>query len=108
MLLVSTPVFAGYDLHVTRKDHWASDVGPKISFEEWVEYVRTDRQLMRDSENSEFDFIVTLPNETFPLWYNTRTGEIFTKNPSEKAVRKLIEIAEKLKAKVQGDEGELY
>lgn len=108
MLLISTPVYAGYDFHITRKNHWANDVGPKISFDEWKEYVLTDHQVIRDSNNSEFDFIVTLPNEVFPLWYNTRTSEIYTKNPSEDAIRKLIEIAEKLKAKVQGDEGEFY
>ena len=108
IIFVSTPVYAGYNLHVTRKVHWANDVGPKISFKEWKEHVSADRDILRDQNNSEFDFVVTLPNETFPVWYNTRTNEIYTKNPSKNAIRKLIEIAEKLKAKVQGDEGEFY
>lgn len=108
LLLVSTTAFAGYDLHVTRKEFWANESGPKITFVEWKAYVRSDRQIARDIKNGEEDFLVSLSKETFPVWYNSELGEIYTKNPSKNAIRKFIEIAKKLKAKVQGDDGELY
>ena len=108
LLFVSTAAFAGYDLHVTRKESWADESGPKITFVEWKAYVRSDHQISRDTMNREEDFLVSLPKETFPVWYDVEFGEIYTKNPSKNAIRKLSEIAKKLKAKVQGDDGELY
>jgi hypothetical protein len=39
---------------------------------------------------------------------NPRFGELTTKNPSEAAIKKLIEMSKNLKARVQGDDGETY
>ena len=41
-------------------------------------------------------------------WFDYRDGCISTKNPDEEVIRKMINIADTLNAKVQGDEGELY
>jgi hypothetical protein len=41
-------------------------------------------------------------------WLDWGRGEIFTKNPRRKLVEKMIQIASRLNAKVQGDEGEVY
>jgi len=108
LLLVSSIAVAGYDLHITRKNFWADESGQKITFAEWKNYVRSDKQVAHDGRNSEHDFIVRLPGGTFPIWYNPSRGEIYTKNPTEAAIQKLIEISRKLKAQVQGDDGELY
>ena len=40
------------------------------------------------------------------LWFSD--GEIWTKNPSEETITKMISIADKLKARVRGDEMETY
>lgn len=106
--LVSSAALAGYDLHITRKQFWADKSGPTITFAEWKSYVRSDTQVVHDGRNTEHDFIVRLPGETFPIWYNPSLGEIYTKNPTEGAIKKLIDISRKLKAKVQGDDGEFY
>ena len=37
-----------------------------------------------------------------------RRGEIYTKNPRKNLVEKMIQIANRLNAKVQGDESEVY
>ncbi|MFZ6694082.1 hypothetical protein ACO0K1_20145 [Undibacterium sp. SXout20W] len=105
---VSSVAFAGYDDHVTRKVHWADANGPLILLTEWRRYVQGDRDVQPDNQNTENDFIVTVDGESFPLWYEPKFGELRTTDPSEKAVEKLKKIAVKLKAKVQGDDGELY
>ena len=100
--------FAGYDLHITRKKHWADENGASISIKEWHDYLKRDKEVRRDSQASENDFIVSIGSESFPLWYEPSLGELRSKDPSEKAIRKLIRIAAQLRATVQGDDGEQY
>ena len=108
LALSSGLAHAGYDLHITRKVHWADSNGPAISLAEWQEYAKHDRQVARDPANSEFDFVVSLSGESFPIWLDPKLGELVTKDPSQRAVVKLIDIARALRARVQGDDGELY
>jgi len=108
LALSSGLAHAGYDLHITRKAHWADSNGPKISEAEWQAYVKQDREIAHDPANAEFDFVVSLPGESFPIWLDPKLGELVTKDPSQRAVVKLIDIAKALRAKVQGDDGELY
>ncbi len=108
LALSSGLAHAGYDLHITRKVHWADSNGPTISQAEWREYVKHDGQVARDPANSEFDFVVSLTGESFPIWLDPKLGELVTKDPSQRAVAKLIDIARTLRARVQGDDGELY
>lgn len=106
--VVSNVAFAGYDLHITRKKHWADENGSSINITEWLSYVQRDKEVRRDRQNSENDFIVSIGSESFPLWYEPKLGELRTKDPSEKAIEKLIRIAAQLRATVQGDDGEKY
>lgn len=108
LVTLSNAAFAGYDLHITRKSHWADEGGAKISLAEWRSYARQDREIQLDKLNSENDFIVSTGGESFPLWYEPKLGELRTKDPSKHAVEKLKRIARQLKAKLQGDDGELY
>jgi hypothetical protein len=108
LLLVSTLAYAGYDAHITRKAEWSSQSGPRITFAEWQAYVLTDAQVKRDPLNTENDFLVQLPGESFPLWFEPGLGELRTKDPSDHALLKLIQIAKQLHARVQGDDGEFY
>ena len=108
LALSSGLAHAGYDLHITRKVHWADSNGPAISLGEWQEYVKSDRQVAHDPKNSEFDFVISLPSESFPIWLDPKLGELVTKDPSQRAVVKLIDIARGLRARVQGDDGEFY
>src|SRR5882762_48000 len=89
LLLVSTLATAGYDVHITRKEFWAEETGPQITFSEWQSYVRSDKQVARDLQNSEHDFLVSIPGQTFPLWFNPQLGELYSKDPTDSAVRKL-------------------
>jgi hypothetical protein len=108
LTLVSEVAVAGYDVHITRKTDWSADAGPRITLTEWLEYVRTDPQVKGDPLNTKNDFVVTLGVETFPLWFDPNLGELDTKDPSDKALAKLVNIAEHLHARLQGDDGEFY
>jgi hypothetical protein len=106
--MLSGLTFAGYDLHITRKLHWADENGPRISISEWRNYVESDTQVIQDKENDQFSFVISLESERFPLLYDPRLDELFTKDPSAKAIQKLRSIAKVLHAYVQGDDGEFY
>lgn len=67
----------------------------------------TDVEVEKDPINGKHDFLfVKHPLEPWPLWWNE--GEVYTKNPDKHTVKKLIEIAQQLNARVLGDDGEQY
>ncbi|HEU0185991.1 MAG TPA: hypothetical protein VFS27_11795, partial [Blastocatellia bacterium] len=76
--------------------------GADISADEWLEYVESDPELSIDESNGKYFAIWKVD------WLDWRRGEIYTKNPRRKLVEKMIQIANRLNAKVQGDEGEVY
>lgn len=91
----------GYDFHITRRNDWY-DEGADISADEWLKYVESDPELSIDESNGKY-FAIWKED-----WLDWRRGEIYTKNPRRKLVEKMIQIANQLNAKVQGDEGEVY
>ena len=108
LLAVGGVAHAGYDVHISRKANWVDDKGPRIERSEFLQYMRTDPDIRRDLENTEDDFLVSIRGQTFPLWFNPRMGELYTKDPSPAAIEKLKQIAKALNARVQGDEGENF
>src|SRR3954466_13280215 len=97
----------GYDLHITRRPVWTDDDGPQITLDEWKAYVASDDELRPDTVNGPTDFLwIAHPNERWPLSWDR--GELYTKNPDEITIRKLVTVAERLGATVQGDDGETY
>lgn len=98
----------GYDLHITRKESWFDEEGPKISFTEWVSYVALDPEIEADIDNPRKQNFVYISNsERRPLWWDER-GEVYTKSPDDAMIGKLIDIAKALQAAVLGDENEIY
>jgi hypothetical protein len=110
-----------YFMYITRADEWYLDDSNPIQLEEWVGLVASDpelesmpvlkaelpdgREVKRESpglalwSGNEFVDVVALEH---------RNGSIAVKYPDDQALRKMAEIAEKLGARVQGEEGELY
>jgi hypothetical protein len=91
----------GYDFHITRRNDWY-DEGADISADEWLKYVESDPELSIDESNGKY-FAIWKED-----WLDWHRGEIYTKNPRRNLVEKMIQIANRLNAKVQGDEGEVY
>ncbi|WP_165252460.1 hypothetical protein [Paludisphaera soli] len=116
----------GYNLHITRGP-WYSDHAGKIQPEEWLRIAANspeftpegqeatdakDRLLKgQDLHNIDYDivyFLTTIDDTvyTFCFWDNSICVKGAATDPN--AVRKMIEIADQLGARVQGDEGEYY
>jgi hypothetical protein len=101
-----------YDIHITRKAHWAEAHGPQISKDEWQRYVnaRTDMRWMDTTKWTPGDCCVELLDENDrpygAIWWDK--GELTTRRPEEKTVLRAMLIANDLNAVTMGDDGETY
>jgi hypothetical protein len=98
----------GYDLQITRKEFWADEEGPVITSAEWLGLIHDDPSLTLDEENGPYFAVWTGPGE-YPDWIDyDEGGYLFSKNPTDEGVDKMIEVANRLDARVQGEDGEAY
>jgi len=97
----------GYDLHITRRRQW-SGKGSDITSREWLDYVAGDSELKLSPGDGPHWAIWNGASELPQPWLDWEDGQIYSKNPDEPLTRKMCAIAQKLHAKVQGDDGEFY
>jgi len=93
----------GYDLRITRAVDWTANTGLEISTEEWLAVVEADPELALDPANGPCS---VLYGET--RWFDWFDGNVFTSDPDQATVSKMLDIAQRLSAAVQGDDGEFY
>lgn len=93
----------GYDLRITRSLDWSENSGVEISSHEWLGLVAADPELSLDAANG--PLAVTLDGGRWLDWFE---GNVFTTDPDHATVSKMLALAEKLSAAVQGDDGEFY
>ena len=115
----------GYELHITRAD--LHDDAPKdlISLEEWLQVIRSDAELkLVDAARAVTtdgvpvasygegiaEWVETAPDGSTRLltWFHYADGRIVITNPARQEIAKALQIAQRLKARVQGEEGEWY
>src|SRR5687767_8616171 len=101
----------GYDLHITRKEDWSEEDGPTISEAEWRRVIEEDPELQLDTDTrcamSDGEYVFAAWNgEPGALGYYN--GEITANSPDEPLIRKMVAVAERLNANVQGDDGVRY
>ena len=96
----------GYDLHVTRADFWAENDDHRIAADEWLAVVDSDPSLIVDVRNGPYFAVFSTNDESG--WIDWKDGNLYSKYPQPAVFAKLLEIAEILRAKVQGDDGEVY
>lgn len=92
----------GCDIHITRRRFWA-DKGNDITAEEWLAYVQRDSELCARPENGR-----CFAEWRSGSWLDWSEGVIFSKNPDDAIVQKMVAIAGQLNATVRDDDGELY
>jgi len=104
----------GYDLHVTRGD------GRPIAEGEWRAYVAGDPELdltgFAEAPTPEGTLKYENPGlacwRRHPsgevVWFDFRRGQVVVKNPDEPTIAKMLAVAHALRARVQGDDGEIY
>lgn len=97
----------GYDLHITRRKDWSAK-GHHIRAEEWLAYVKKDPELLLSRENGPYFARWNGPSKYPDPWLDWHDGNIFSKNPDEPLIDKMVAIARDLGAQVQGDDGEIY
>jgi len=114
----------GYEVHITRKKNWFDD-GPEISLPEWLDVVRADPETRNDGhaetnvgggsvlrvEDASMSAWLAYPGHLQDgnmAWMWLSHGNVVTKNPDKEMIGKMVLIAQRLSAKVQGDEGEVY
>ena len=97
----------GYDLHITRREQW-SDEGDDIPFEEFVSHVRGDCEFKYPGQMGDDSADWHSPKSSYESWLCWADGQIYTKNPEAEFVDKMVAVARALRAKVQGDDGEVY
>jgi hypothetical protein len=114
----------GYDLHITRRENWfEEDQNNKdISLDEWLFYIQHDGSELELVDTSGVkvsgeEAMLQMPTgfcewtehpQNERPWFDYSHGNITTKNPDEPTIVKMISMAREFKAKVQGDDGELY
>ena len=116
----------GYNLHITRKENWFDeDDSNEIKLTEWIDYVKSDNEMRLDNQASattDDGDDVTYTNKGLAVWtsysqsglddnyawLDLRAGNVTVKNPDDEIKNKMIDIADRLNAKVQGDDGEIY
>lgn len=96
-----------YDLHITRRRDW-SKPGKEISVEEWLAYVEKDTDLVLWAANGPHMAKWSGQPEYPDAWLDWFQGNIYTKNPNAALIDKMVQIADALGARVQGDDGEIY
>jgi hypothetical protein len=118
----------GYDLHITRKKNWdgfEDEDGPEISLDEWFALVRADPEMRLDG----FSEVRLTDGKNFRVdnpsiavwtswshhgeagdmaWFHHHGDNVAVKNPDREIRRKMWRLAERLRAKVQGDDNEYY
>lgn len=98
----------GYDLHITRAEHWLENEGREITWEEWLSLVADDPELTLDPDNGDELALWSGPSRHAEPWFEWWGGNISTKSPDRAIVAKMLQIAERLRARVQGDDGEFH
>jgi hypothetical protein len=93
----------GYDLRITRALDWTANAGHEIRAEEWQAVVAADDDLTADPSTGPYAV-----RYRASAWFDWFEGNVFTTDPDRATVTKLLALAAKLDAIVQGDEGEVY
>jgi hypothetical protein len=107
-----------YSLHIHRRTDW-SDRGPDITFAEWQALCEADPTLnltqVATARNPRTGEVIEIRAEGMArwdgpvtAWFNLDRGCITVDSAQDAVIAKASEIAERLGARVQGDEGEFY
>ena len=100
----------GYEVHITRAEDWTQGEEHPILDKEWLEVVHSDPTLQVSEDdylgdgNAEWQHaVVWLDHSEKPqFWYGG--GIITKKNPDERTLQKMTQIAHRLNARVLDDD----
>ena len=116
----------GYDVHITRAQHWLDANENPITLTQWLDYAKSDTEFRIDTEAVAYDRkkrpLLAYASEGLAVWtayskhqaggdmawFDWRAGRITVKNPDDEILAKMKRVAAGLGASVVGDDGEHY
>lgn len=115
----------GYELHITRGANWHDEAKELITLDEWIAYVKSDPEMRLDgfaeatlddgsvfrTEDPSLAVWVAYSRDGVDgghAWMWHFDGNVQAKNPDPEIVAKMWRIAQSLRARLVGDEGEEY
>jgi hypothetical protein len=101
----------GYELHITRADDWFKNSDNQITADEWLELLGKDPELKQAGIEQYGPYFVVFAHVSDPAkssWLSWFDGNIESKFPTSRMIKKMISLSKQLGAKVQGDDGEVY
>lgn len=98
----------GYELHIKRIENPKQGEVQQITAEEWLALVASDDELDLNPDNGPH-FAEWSGSSTHERpWFDWSEGSIHTKYPDRAMLGKMLQMAAKLDAIAEGDDGELY
>ncbi len=97
----------GYEIYITRREHWSDVEGPSITEEEWGKILAEDPDFHTSPKDPLVAYITYPPGDTDCFGLNG-DGQVSIKKPSRASLIKMAHIAKLLNARVMGDEDEIY
>ncbi len=115
----------GYDVHITRANHWLDSGKQPITLKAWTAFVAQDPEMelaaaAMGTVNGEP--VVSYESEGLAVWvafsghdpkgnqawFDWHDGRIVVKNPDKEILAKMRQVASHFRARVLGDDGEEY
>jgi hypothetical protein len=117
--------YVGYDAHITRAEQWFDSEQSPIPLADWLAYISSDPEFRLDGfaeATTPQGETIRTESEGLAIWtkyskdglggnmalFDFFEDHIIVKNPDEEILGKMINVAEALGARVQGDDGEDY
>lgn len=99
----------GWEVHMTRADDWSQSAQRPITADEWLAVVAADPELRINEANGPYLAVWSGPC-SYPDggWFEWADGCVSTKHPDRAVLGKILHLAARLGARVQGDDGEEY
>ncbi|MGB5257377.1 MAG: hypothetical protein WBN07_04975 [Woeseiaceae bacterium] len=97
-----------YHVYITRAAFWAENEGVQIDADEWLQLVRTDPQLTLDEKNGPCFAVLTEARQQEQAWLDWSEGNVYANYPNRTLQRKMLRVAKRLGARLQGEDGEAY
>lgn len=111
-----------YEVHITRKGNWFDDEGDNITLEDWRLYAIGDPELKLDAlpEQPKDQSTIRMESPGAALWtarvkegkgqvwFRHFRDRVTVRDPDVATLVKMYKIANRMSAKVQGNDGEVY
>ncbi|ROR11606.1 hypothetical protein [Erwinia sp. JUb26] len=98
----------GWEMYITKAETWSESADNPISSVEWLKLVEEDEELSLNPRNGEFNAIWRGESEHIDPWLDWNRGCVYSKQPDVALYCKMLQIAERLNAKVLDEDDREY